>query len=89
MNDGLKHRVIVVTGAGSGLGRAIAVAFAKAGAHVVVADITLGGAQTTTAGIGDTARAVAVDISDETSLAQMVAQVVKVNSALSKRKGER
>jgi NAD(P)-dependent dehydrogenase (short-subunit alcohol dehydrogenase family) len=35
----LKNKVAVVTGAGSGIGRAIAVLFAKEGAKVVVADI--------------------------------------------------
>lgn len=35
----LKHKVAVITGAGSGFGRASAVLFAKEGAKVVVADI--------------------------------------------------
>jgi len=34
-----KEKVIIVTGGGSGIGRATAIAFAREGAHVVVADI--------------------------------------------------
>jgi len=43
---GLEGRVAVVTGAGGGIGRGIALEFAKAGAKVVINDIgvSLGGA---------------------------------------------
>jgi len=43
----LKDRVVVVTGAGSGIGRACAIESAKEGAQVIVADINLDGAAET------------------------------------------
>jgi NAD(P)-dependent dehydrogenase (short-subunit alcohol dehydrogenase family) len=70
-------RVSLVTGAGSGIGRAMAVAFAKAGAHVVVADIDVAGAAQTAAEIGDAAIAVAVDISSETSVEGLVTRALE------------
>ncbi|SNS65892.1 NAD(P)-dependent dehydrogenase, short-chain alcohol dehydrogenase family [Sphingomonas laterariae] len=35
----MDHRTAIVTGGGSGIGRAAAIAFAKAGTHVVLADV--------------------------------------------------
>lgn len=49
MSD-LENKVAIVTGAGSGIGRAIAILYAAAGAHVVVSDIDeKGGNETLTA----------------------------------------
>ena len=41
-------RVVLITGAGSGIGRATALAFAAGGARVVVSDVTDGGTATVT-----------------------------------------
>jgi NAD(P)-dependent dehydrogenase (short-subunit alcohol dehydrogenase family) len=65
-------RVALVTGAGSGIGRAMAVAFAKAGARVVVCDIDPDGAGRTAADIGSAAVAATADIGDESSVAALI-----------------
>jgi NAD(P)-dependent dehydrogenase (short-subunit alcohol dehydrogenase family) len=53
MTKNLTGRVVVITGAASGIGRGAAVAFAKAGAKVVAADIDLAGGQDTARQICD------------------------------------
>ena len=79
----LDGAVAIVTGAGSGLGRSIAMALARAGARVVAADIHETGAQETAAAIQraagreDAAFPVQVDVSDEQSVTRMVRQVIE------------
>ncbi len=43
MDLGLKNRVVIVTGAASGIGKAITIAYAKEGAKLALADINLEG----------------------------------------------
>ncbi|KUH81967.1 MULTISPECIES: SDR family NAD(P)-dependent oxidoreductase [unclassified Mycobacterium] len=65
--NNLKPEVVVVTGAGSGIGRATAIRFAKLGAHVVVSDIDLDSAEATAAmikGVGNRASAMLLDVTD-------------------------
>ncbi len=57
-------RVVLVTGAGHGIGRAVAERFAAEGAHVVVNDVDKARASTTAAAIGGTSIALAADVSD-------------------------
>lgn len=68
----LAGRVAVVTGAGSGLGKAYAHALAAAGAQVIVADRDLTSAEETTESIevqGYLARPLQVDVANEASIA--------------------
>src|SRR3954468_7251905 len=64
MSD-LAGKVAFVTGAASGIGRAIAEAYAAAGAAVVVADIAQEKAHEVAAALGGDAIAIAVDVTDE------------------------
>ncbi len=69
-------RVAVVTGAASGIGRAMAELFATEGSSVVVADLNRAEAEAVAAGIrerGGTAEAVPVDVSDAGSVAALAA----------------
>jgi NAD(P)-dependent dehydrogenase (short-subunit alcohol dehydrogenase family) len=72
----LDEKTALITGAGSGMGRASAVAFAKAGARVVCADIAAEAAESTAESVreaGGEALALAVDV---TQAAQVEAAVV-------------
>lgn len=68
----LDGKVAVITGAGSGMGRASAVLFAEEGAKVVCADRS-GEEDETAKLIGDAARAVHVDVSVEADIQRMIA----------------
>jgi NAD(P)-dependent dehydrogenase (short-subunit alcohol dehydrogenase family) len=61
----LAGKSAVVTGAGNGIGRAIALAFAEAGANVACVDLDRAAAEATAAAIGKAAIAVACDVSNE------------------------
>jgi NAD(P)-dependent dehydrogenase (short-subunit alcohol dehydrogenase family) len=72
-------RVVLVTGAASGIGRASARQFAAEGARVAVADIDLEGAEETAELVrtaGGEAFAVPVDVAESASVVEMVARTV-------------
>jgi NAD(P)-dependent dehydrogenase (short-subunit alcohol dehydrogenase family) len=81
----LENRVVVVTGSGSGIGRACAIEFAKTGAKVVVADINLKGAEETVKQIINkkgSAVAYKTDVADPSSVKQLVAFTIKTFSKI-------
>lgn len=71
----LEGKIAVVTGAGSGLGRAAALAFAQHGAKVVCADVS-GGEAETAAMIGGAAASFRCDVTDETRVEAMIQSAV-------------
>ncbi|TDU03084.1 NAD(P)-dependent dehydrogenase (short-subunit alcohol dehydrogenase family) [Streptomyces sp. 846.5] len=78
-STGLTGKSVVVTGAGSGIGRATALKFADEGAKVLVADINAEGAKAVVAEIeaaGGTARAVVGDLSEQSVVDEVVATAV-------------
>ena len=76
----LEGKVAVVTGGGSGIGRAGAVAMAAEGAKVVVADIDLERAEGVAEPIG--ADAQAVDVTDAQAVEALVAHTVERHGSL-------
>ena len=76
----LRERVAIVTGAGSGNGRDIAIHFAREGARIVIADIDESGAQETAAAVkADDGRALVAptDIRDRAQVEDMVARTLE------------
>lgn len=80
MTGRLKDKVAIVTGAGSGNGRGIALRLAEEGARITVADVSQTGAEETVAMIaaaGGEALAVRADVSQKEQVEAMVAATVQ------------
>jgi NAD(P)-dependent dehydrogenase (short-subunit alcohol dehydrogenase family) len=71
----LRDRVAVVTGAGGGIGAAIAQRLDEAGAAVVVADLDEAAAHRAAAGLGPRAVPCVADVTSEDSVAELAATV--------------
>ena len=76
MIEGLKEKVVIVTGGAHGIGKAYCMGFANADARVVIADIDKPGAEAAACEIGAQALAVQVDVSNEDATTKMAAQTV-------------
>jgi NAD(P)-dependent dehydrogenase (short-subunit alcohol dehydrogenase family) len=80
----LAGKVAVVTGGGSGIGRAAAIRFAAEGASVLVADIAADRASAVAGEIADGAgrvAAMAVDVSDPAQVEAMAARAAASSAA--------
>jgi NAD(P)-dependent dehydrogenase (short-subunit alcohol dehydrogenase family) len=81
----LEGKVAIVTGGGTGLGRQIALAYAQAGAKVVVGDIREGDGEQTVAEVrasGGDARFVKTDVSVSAEVEELVATAEREYGAL-------
>ena len=72
----MANKVTVVTGGAQGFGKGIAEAVAEEGAYLVIADMNLEGAKATAAQFGNMGLAIAVNVSDEASVKNLLDQVV-------------
>jgi D-threitol dehydrogenase (NAD+) len=89
LDFGLKGKVAVITGGSSGIGAAIAEAYATKGADVTVLDLVLAPQEERVALLGTNSAAFVCDVTDEASAASAIARVydryghidVLVNSA--------
>ena len=72
----LQDKVALITGAGSGIGRATAERFAEEGAKVVAADLKAETAQATADAIGGDAFGVGIDVTDRASIAAVIEETV-------------
>ena len=83
----LAGRVALVTGAGQGIGRGIALVFAREGAKVVVAELKAHRGERTAEEIrtaGGEARAVVADVGSKTDIERMVEETVRASGPLRK-----
>jgi NAD(P)-dependent dehydrogenase (short-subunit alcohol dehydrogenase family) len=82
VSDRLQNKVVLITGGGSGLGREMALLFAREGAVVVVNDIDSGAGQATAEEIGSAASFVAGDVSDDEATARLFQAVRQTHGRL-------
>lgn len=73
----LRGKVALVTGAASGIGRAIALGMDAFGANVVLADLNRSGAEEVAAELCNESLVVTVDVTDEVSVKEMVRATLK------------
>src|SRR5216684_394629 len=79
----LDGRIALVTGAGSGIGEAIALAMGEAGARLVCVDINVGAAVRTAKAVADNAAGLACDVTDRPSCDALAATVRRDIGAVS------
>ncbi len=75
----LAGRTAIITGAATGIGEAIAIRLAEAGATVAVIDLNLAGAQQVAAALPNGSFAVEADVANAASVGRAVDQVLQTN----------
>lgn len=70
-------RVAIITGAASGMGRAMARLFASEGARVAVTDLDLAACEAVAKECGDNASAYALDVADKATIQTVVARIAE------------
>ena len=82
MTARFEGRVVLVTGGGSGIGRAVAARFAAEGARVVVNDIRAEAAAATVQALGGEARAIVADVADSAQVRAMFEEIARAFGGL-------
>ncbi|MDQ0873030.1 NAD(P)-dependent dehydrogenase (short-subunit alcohol dehydrogenase family) [Paenibacillus sp. V4I3] len=85
MSKRLQDKVILITGAGSGIGRSTALLFGQEGAQVIVNDLDIAKGNETVEAItssGGSAEFIQADVTEQDSVKQMVEQIIQTYSRI-------